>query len=335
MSFTETTPADESLRNFQDTYRSVRAELEKVFVGQRDVVDAALSALLCDGHILLEGVPGLGKTLLAHTLGQVIGGSFSRIQFTPDLMPADITGSMVLTETETGGHEVRYQQGPIVANLVLADEINRATPKTQSAMLEAMQERQVSAGRTTVVLPRPFIVLATQNPIEHEGTYPLPEAQLDRFLVKLSISYPSEADYHHILNQTTGLDTPSPQCVCDLEEIIALQQTVRAVEVGETVRGFAIRLLMATQPHSPHAPDSVKRDVLLGASPRGAQALLLLAKVRALLDDRFAISCGDIRSVAMPVLRHRIVLSFDALADQRSTEDVIRNVLCDTKDLLE
>jgi MoxR-like ATPase len=324
-----------SARLFRDTYEAIRSEVEKVFVGQRSVVDGTLSALLCDGHVLLEGVPGLGKTLLVHTLGQVIGGSFSRIQFTPDLMPADITGSMVLVETEAGSHEVRYQQGPIVANLVLADEVNRATPKTQSAMLEAMQERQVSAGRTTVALPKPFIVLATQNPIEHEGTYPLPEAQLDRFLVKLQVSYPTEADYHRILEQTTGLEASAVREVCEPKDIVALQRIVRSVEVGQTVRAFAIRMLMGTQPHTPHATERIRRDVALGASPRGAQALLLTAKVQALLDGRFAISCEDIRSVAKPVLRHRILLSFDALAEGRTTEDVIDDVLEATRELAE
>jgi MoxR-like ATPase len=332
MSEDDTSGFQQEIESFQADYARVVEQVRRVIVAHEEVIDEVLTCLLAGGHALLEGVPGLGKTLIVRTLADALDLSFSRIQFTPDLMPADITGTNVVID-EGGSKRFEFQRGPIFANLVLADEINRATPKTQSAVLEAMQEQTVSVARTTHTLPSPFMVLATQNPIEMEGTYPLPEAQLDRFLVKLRIAYPSEADYHRILEQTTGSDTPSPSRVCGPEEIIAMQQTVRAVAVGETVRGFAIRLSMATQPHSVHAPDSVKRDVLLGASPRGAQALLLLAKVRALLDGRFAISRDDIRAVALPVLRHRVLLSFDALAEQRSTEDVIQNVLQATREI--
>jgi MoxR-like ATPase len=274
--------------------------------------------------VLLEGVPGLGKTLLARTLASALRLDFSRIQFTPDLMPADIIGTMVLYEKEGGGHELRFAQGPLVANFVLADEINRATPKTQSALLEAMQERQISVSRNTIRLPEPFIVVATQNPIEQEGTYPLPEAQLDRFLVKLLVGYPEERDYHHILERTTETAQPTIEPVSNAEEIMAMRRIVRSVPVSEQVRGYAIRLVMATQPGSPHAVAAINRAVALGASPRGAQALLLLGKVRALLGGRFSVSCQDIRDVAMPVLRHRILLSFEGHSDGVKPDDLIR-----------
>ncbi|HQA00641.1 MAG TPA: AAA family ATPase, partial [Phycisphaerae bacterium] len=249
---------------------------------------------------------------------------FSRMQFTPDLMPADIIGTMVLYEKEGGGHELRFAQGPLVANFVLADEINRATPKTQSALLEAMQERQISVSRNTIRLPEPFIVVATQNPIEQEGTYPLPEAQLDRFLVKLLVGYPEERDYHHILERTTETERPTIEPVSSAEEIMAMRRIVRSVPVSEQVRSYAIRLVMATQPGSPHAVAAVNRAVALGASPRGAQALLLLGKVRALLGGRFAVSCQDIRDVALPVLRHRILLSFEGHSEGVKPDDLIR-----------
>ncbi|MCP4247188.1 MAG: MoxR family ATPase [bacterium] len=320
----DTAEAAEHADRFREVYARLQGEIQKVFVGHDAIVEQLLSVLLSDGHVLLEGVPGLGKTLLARTLAAALQLKFSRIQFTPDLMPADIVGAMILHEREGGGHELRFEPGPLIANFILADEINRATPKTQSAMLEAMQERQVSVSRRTVVLPEPFIVVATQNPIEQEGTYPLPEAQLDRFLVKLLVGYPQESQYHDILERTTGVDPPRVAPVSSAEEIVVMRRIARSVECSDQVRGYAIRLMMATQPGSPYAARAVSDVVALGSSPRGAQGLLLMGKVRALVDGRFAVSCQDIRDVALPVLRHRILLSFEGQADRVDPDDLIR-----------
>jgi len=318
---------------FRDVFDRLKTEVHKIFVGHDDLVEQILSVLLSDGHVLLEGVPGLGKTLLARTLSRALRLTFSRVQFTPDLMPADIVGTMVLHEKEGGGHELRFEEGPLVANFILADEINRATPKTQSALLEAMQERQVSVSRRTVKLPEPFIVVATQNPIEQEGTYPLPEAQLDRFLVKLLVGYPRERDYHDILERTTGVDEATIEAVSSGEEIMAIRRIVRSVPVTEQVRGYAIRLVMATQPGSPYAPAIMKSSVALGSSPRGAQGLLLMGKVRALLGGRFAVSCQDIRDVALPVLRHRVLLSFEGQAERVNPDDLIEAAISSVGEL--
>lgn len=322
-------PTAEAAR-FRQVFERIHQEVLKRFVGHEDLVTNVLSVLLSDGHVLLEGVPGLGKTLLAHTLAETLQLDFSRIQFTPDLMPADIVGTMVLHERGGGGHELGFEAGPLVTNFVLADEINRATPKTQSALLEAMQERQVSVGRQTRPLPQPFIVIATQNPIEHEGTYALPEAQLDRFLVKLLVKYPQEDEYHDILTRTTGVELPGVEQVSAADEIVGLRRLVRGVPVAEQVRTYAIRLMMATQPRSSYAPESVNRFVTLGSSPRGAQGMLLLGKVRALLDGRFAVSCADVRGVAMPVLRHRLLLNYEAhvegITSDRLINDAIRAI---------
>jgi len=314
-------------QDFRDVFNRLKSEIHKVFVGQDVLVEHVLGALFADGHVLLESVPGLGKTLLVHTLAQALDLKFSRIQFTPDLMPADIVGTMILHEIEGGGHELRFQEGPLVANFILADEINRATPKTQSALLEAMQERQISVARRTIKLPVPFIVLATQNPIEQEGTYPLPEAQLDRFIVKLLVDYPTEEDYSEIMHRTTEDAMPTVAPVATGEDVVRLRHTVRQVAVSKQVMKYAIRLVMATQPDSAYAIESVSRAVSLGASPRGVQGLLLMAKVRALLDDRFAVSCDDIRSVALPVLRHRILLSFEGHSDGVNPDDLIQSVV--------
>jgi len=318
---------------FRQVFDRLKGEVHKIFVGHDEIVDQVLSVLLSDGHVLLEGVPGLGKTLLARTLASALRLEFSRVQFTPDLMPADIVGTMVLREKEGGGHTLEFEPGPLVANFILADEINRATPKTQSALLEAMQERQISVSRRTTRLPDPFIVMATQNPIEQEGTYPLPEAQLDRFLVKLLIGYPAEREYHDILGRTTGVEMPTVQPVATGEEIVAMRRIARSVEVTEQVRTYAIRLMMATQPGSPHAPAAVNQAVALGSSPRGAQGLLLMGKVRALVHERFAVSCQDIRDVALPVLRHRVLLKFEAQADRVNPDDLIRAAISSVSEL--
>ena len=316
-----------SAAEFKAVCQRLKAEVGKMIVGQEHVVDGAVTALMVGGHVLLEGVPGLGKTLLVRCLSDALRLRFSRIQFTPDMMPADIQGTMVLTETAGGGHDLTFQEGPLVANLVLADEINRATPKTQSALLEAMQERQITVGRRTIALAEPYCVMATQNPMEQEGTYPLPEAQLDRFLLKLLVGYPEEREYHAILDRTTGAETARIEPVTDGEEIIRLRQIVRAVAEPEAARAYAVRLVMATQPTSERAPASVVDNVSLGVSPRGAQSLILAGKVRALQADRFAVSTDDIAAVAPPVLRHRVLLNFRAQAGNVTADDVIAEVL--------
>jgi len=314
-------------QRFRETFESIRSEVSKMMVGQADVVEGVLTALLAGGHVLLEGVPGLGKTMLVSSLGRAVDLGFSRIQFTPDMMPADIRGTSVLVETEGGGHELQFEEGPIVSNLVLADEINRATPKTQSALLEAMQERQVTVGRRTIKLDEPFCVMATQNPIEQEGTYPLPEAQLDRFLFKLVVGYPIESEYREILERTTTDREVELKPVSNAAEINAMRHTVRQVPVPEHAQDYAIRLVMATQPGSDYAPGIVNQFVSLGSSPRGAQGLLLGAKVKALLAGRFAVSTDDIAGVAKPVLRHRVLLSFEGLSEGITTDQVVDEVL--------
>jgi MoxR-like ATPase len=325
--------AQEQSGHFRAVFEKLKTEVHKAFVGQDDVVESVLSVLLSDGHLLLEGVPGLGKTLLAHTLAQALHLDFSRIQFTPDLMPADIVGTMVLHEKDGGGHELRFQEGPVISNFILADEINRATPKTQSAMLEAMQEHQVSVARHTIHLPEPFIVIATQNPVEQDGTYPLPEAQLDRFMVKLLVHYPRENEYLDILDRTTGTAKTEIQPVSSGPEIMAMREIVRSVPVSEQVQRYAVRLAMATQPGSPYATDSVNRSVALGSSPRGVQSLILMGKVRALIDGRFAVSCQDVRDVAAPVLRHRVMLSFEGLSERISPDELIEEAVGSVKEL--
>ena len=326
-----TTPTESVARDaaqaFTESFTKIRTEVARAMVGQEDVVDGVLTALFAGGHVLLEGVPGLGKTLLVSTLGKAVDLSFSRIQFTPDMMPADIRGTQVLVEGEGGQSQVEFQAGPLVANLVLADEINRATPKTQSALLESMQEKQISVGRRTIKLDEPFCVMATQNPVEQEGTYPLPEAQLDRFLFKLVVGYPKEADYHEILARTTGASTVDVNSVTDGKAIIELRKTVRSVPVPEHVQAHAVRLIMATQPGSDYAPKIVNESVSLGSSPRGAQALLLAAKVKALLAGRFAVSNDDVRAVAHDALRHRVMVSFQGQAEGVSGDDIVTAVL--------
>lgn len=325
-SVTTAEAARQQAGRFRDIYSGVKSQIARRIVGQEDVIDGVLTALLAGGHVLLEGVPGLGKTMLVRTLAETIRAKFSRIQFTPDMMPADIQGTSVLIETEKG-YELRFQEGPLVANLVLADEINRATPKAQSALLEAMQERQITVGRRTIALDEPFCVLATQNPVEQEGTYPLPEAQLDRFLLKLVVGYPREEDYAAILDRTTGDTEVDVQPVADAQEIVALRHVVRAVPVPAHARQYAIHLVMATQPGSPYASKLVNEYVALGSSPRGAQALLLAAKVRALTDARYSVSTADIRAVALPVLRHRLMIGFQGQANRITDEKVVVDVL--------
>ena len=325
LSQTSNDDASSHARKVRTLFHSLQTAIQRVFVGQRDLVDFTLYSLLADGHILIEGVPGLGKTLLVRTLAEALSVPMSRIQFTPDLMPADITGTTILSEKDGGGHEMRFQPGPLVASIVLADEINRATPKTQSALLEAMAERQISVAGQTIKLPVPFVVLATQNPLEQEGTYQLPEAQLDRFLVKLMVDYPTEQEYHQILERTTS-EAVSNEPIDRFtgEDVIDARRIIRQVIVAAQVRTFAIRLVMATQPKSTYSPEMIKKNVAFGAGPRAAQALLMLAKVHALIGGRFSVSCQDIRDVALPVLRHRLVFNFAGLSQRLDPDDLVR-----------
>jgi len=312
---------------FRSVHTKIKQEVQRVIVGQEKVIDAVLTALLVGGHLMLEGVPGLGKTILVRSLGEAVDVKFSRIQFTPDMMPADIQGTSVLVDAEGGGHEVRFQEGPLVANLVLADEINRATPKTQSALLEAMQEKQITVGRRTIKLEEPFCVMSTQNPIEQEGTYPLPEAQLDRFLFKVIVDYPKVNEYRPILDRTTGNEDLHASKVSTGKEILEMREIVRSVPVPTHVQDYAVHLVVATQPNSEFAPAMVNENVLLGASPRGAQGLLLAGKVQALLAGRYAVSNDDIRAVCADVLRHRIIVNFQGHAEGFTPDHVVQNVL--------
>ncbi|MFO7683034.1 MAG: MoxR family ATPase [Chloroflexota bacterium] len=317
---------DFTLTNFRETAVSIEAEVAKVIVGQRDVVRHTLIGILSGGHVLLEGVPGLGKTMLVRTFAQAMNLEFSRIQFTPDLMPADITGTDIMEETATGQRQFRFQQGPIFASLILADEINRATPKTQSALLEAMQEHTVTVATHTYPLPAPFFVLATQNPIEQEGTYPLPEAQLDRFLFKINVGFPSPDELTEILTRTTGGEMAMAQTAVSGPTILAMQQLARQIPMPSNVTDFVSRLIVATHPGGSPAP-LVNSYVRYGSSPRGAQALVLGAKITALLAGRVNASFDDITAVAPAALRHRLLLNFEGQAEGVRTDDVVADLL--------
>src|SRR5215470_6041115 len=311
----------------QENAAQVRTEIGKTIVGNREVVDGVLTCMLAGGHALLEGVPGLGKTMLVRTLSETMSLSFSRVQFTPDLMPADILGTTVIDETQHGAKAFEFRKGPVFANIVLADEINRATPKTQSALLEAMQEHRVSVGKRTYVLDEPFVVLATQNPLEMEGTYPLPEAQLDRFFMKLHVPFPNREELHAILDLTTGEMRPQQKPVLNRDDILKMQALVRRVPVARHVQDYAIRVVQATHPDGPDAPDMCKRFVRFGASPRGAQSVLLAAKIRSLFEGRFAASIDDVRAVSLPALRHRVLLNFEGEAEGMKTDQVLEDIL--------
>ncbi|MER3472724.1 MAG: AAA family ATPase [Armatimonadota bacterium] len=313
----------EQIQRFRDIMQALRQQIGRVIVGHEEVVEGTLWCALAGGHALLEGVPGLGKTLLVHTMGQVLSLRFSRIQFTPDLMPADITGTNLLAEDESGRRRFQFQPGPVFANIILADEINRATPKTQSAMLEAMQEHAVTVAGVRYELPEPFFVLATQNPIEMEGTYPLPEAQLDRFMLKLLVHSPSVEQLNAIIDRTTGAEVPQPEPVADAEMVLWMQRLARQVPLAEPVRDFASQMVHFTHPDVDSAPEMVKRYVRFGSSPRGAQALVQTAKVRALSEGRYNVAFEDIEAVAYPALRHRILLNFEAEAQGITPEQVI------------
>jgi MoxR-like ATPase len=325
-------PMPERAAQFRQRFAALEAEIGKVIVGQPDIVRGVLTCLFVGGHVLLEGVPGLGKTLLVRTLAAALDLKFSRIQFTPDLMPSDIIGTNIISESADGGRDFRFQSGPLFAQIVLADEINRATPKTQSALLEAMQEHSVTVGGTVHKLEEPFFVLATQNPIEQEGTYPLPEAQLDRFFYKLTVPFTTREELNLILDRTTRNEFPRAGKVMDCHEIQTWQALVREVIVSAPVQDYAIRLLLASHPNNEFATPETNRLLRAGASPRGAQALILAAKLRALLEGRFNASFEDIRKVYLPAMRHRVLLNFEAQAENIAPDVVLATILNDVKE---
>ncbi len=316
-----------SAAEFRATADAIVGQINRVIVGQSDVMRLMLIGVIAGGHVLLEGVPGLGKTMLIRTLGDALSLSFSRIQFTPDLMPADITGTTVMEEADDGRRTFRFQQGPIFANLVLADEINRATPKTQSALLEAMQEKTVTSGGQSFRLAPPFFVLATQNPLDMEGTYPLPEAQLDRFLFKVNVPFPTASELIEILSRTTGADSNHAEPTADGSRILAMGDLARRVPIASHVTDFVARLIIASHPDQPTATELVKKYVRYGSSPRGAQALILGSKINALLAGRYNVAFDDVRAVAASALRHRLLLNFEGQAEGISTDDVVTELL--------
>ena len=322
-----TVEVDRRIEQFQNNMRLVRTEVGRVIVGNDDVIDGVMTCLLARGHVLLEGIPGVGKTKLVQTLADVLHLKFSRIQFTPDLMPGYIIGTSIVREDEGGKKYFEFQPGPIFANMVLADEINRATPKTQSALLEAMQENSVSAGKTTHPLQQPFFVLATMNPLEMEGTYPLPEAQLDRFFFKLKMGFPGVNELHEVLDRTTHAREPQVDRVLAQGEILEMRETAREVPVARPVQDYAIRLTLATHPESDQAHELARKYVRFGASPRGTQALILGAKVHALLNDRVHVATDDVRAVALSALRHRLLLNFEAEADRVDTDAILARIV--------
>lgn len=322
-----------TVNDFRETAESIEREVGKVMVGQSEVIRDVLICILAGGHALLEGVPGLGKTQLVRTLAEALDLQFSRIQFTPDLMPSDITGTNILMEDEAGQRRFSFQQGPVFANLVLADEINRATPKTQAALLEAMQDKTCTVSNVIHPLAQPFFVLATQNPLEMEGTYPLPEAQLDRFFFKLIVRYPSSADLTEILRRTTTNLRVEPTKVADSDRIRAMGELAREVPIANHVSDYVVRLVLATHPENAEAAGTVKKYVRYGVSPRGAQAMVLGAKIRALLEGRLNVAIDDMRAVAFPALRHRLILNFEAEANGVAPDDVLRGVLAEVPEV--
>lgn len=319
--------SEKQIREIIDAINSVEAEIGKAIIGQKDIVRQVLISVLAGGNVLLEGVPGLGKTQLVKTLAKVMDMSFSRIQFTPDLMPADVMGTNIIVKDENSNSRFDFQRGPVFANLVLADEINRATPKTQSALLEAMQEQTVTVGKVTYHLPQPFLVLATQNPIEMEGTYPLPEAQMDRFLFKLSVLFPSFEELKDIVDITTTNKAVELNKVIDGESILEMRKIIREVPIAKPVQEYALRVVMGTHPEIEGASEGAKRYIRFGASPRAAQAIITSSRARALMEGRYNVSFEDIKYVAYPSLRHRFFLNFDAIADGVTTDGLIDQLL--------
>lgn len=323
---------DATVADFCGDLGRLRDEIAKMIVGQEEIVEGALMCILGGGHALLEGVPGLGKTMLVRTMAECVSAKFSRIQFTPDLMPADILGTNVIVEDPGGGKRFEFQRGPIFANILLADEINRATPKTQSALLESMSEGSVTIAKNTYQLEQPFFVLATQNPLEMEGTYPLPEAQLDRFFFKLKVTFPGRDALHTILDRTTADSKPNPEPVIGKERLIAMRELIRRVPLARNVQDYAIRVLQSTHPESDVATEMSRKFVRYGGSPRGVQAIILAAKTRALLEGRYAVAIDDVRHVATPALRHRMILNFEGEAEGVDPDDIIADILKITPD---
>jgi len=318
---------EKDLISFKEQTDKIKNEISKAIIGQKDIIEQVLIAILCEGNVLLEGVPGLGKTQLVKTIGKVLDLEFSRIQFTPDLMPADVVGTNIITQDEKGASRFIFQKGPIFSNIVLADEINRATPKTQSAMLEAMQEKTVTVGNTTYEMSKPFFVLATQNPIEMEGTYPLPEAQMDRFLFKLYVKFPKLEELSQIVSITTSAVENEINKVSNGEELIKMANIAKEVPIAKPVMEYAMKLILATHPEELSSPDITKKYVRYGSSPRGAQAIIKAARVKALMEGRYNVSFDDIDYAAYPVLRHRVLLNFEAVSDNISSEDIIRQIV--------
>ncbi|AUG57762.1 MAG TPA: MoxR family ATPase [Ruminiclostridium sp.] len=318
---------ESKIKKVIDTVSRIESEVAKHMIGQKPLIRQVLISILAGGNVLLEGVPGLGKTRLVKTFGNVMDLKFSRIQFTPDLMPADVTGTNIITQNEKGKGEFTFQKGPVFTNILLADEINRATPKTQSALLEAMQEKTVTVGNSTYELPKPFFVLATQNPLEMEGTYPLPEAQLDRFLFKLTVPFPSLEELVDIVSMTTGKEDEDLDTVTNGEEILEIRSITRQVPVAKPVLEFASKLILATHPESEYAPEVTKKYIRFGSSPRGAQAIISTAKIRAFLEGRYNVAFDDIKYVAYPALRHRFFLNFDGMSEGITTDDLIGEII--------
>ncbi len=326
MTSTSTTRTEDEAAEFVNKFNLIRAEVGKFIVGQEQIVEDVLIAIVCGGHALLEGVPGLGKTALVNTISQALDLKFRRIQFTPDLLPADIVGTQILID-RAGSKQLEFQPGPVFCNILLADEINRATPKTQSALLETMQEKSVTVAGQTHKLDLPFFTLATQNPIEQDGTFPLPEAQLDRFFFKLFVELPSHDEFSEILNRTGGNATPEVNAVATGDDINAMGQLLRQVPIDQKVQEHLVKVVRATHPNDPNASDEVKRYVRYGSSPRGAQAILSAARARALLEGRFHVANEDINRMALPALRHRVMLSFEGEAEGMSTDTIVKSLI--------
>ncbi len=320
---------EKDIKNVIDAAARIEKEVAKHMVGQKDLIRQVLISIFAGGNVLLEGVPGLGKTRLVKTLGKVMDLQFSRIQFTPDLMPADVVGTNIITKSDDKGGNFKFQSGPIFSNIVLADEINRATPKTQSALLEAMQEKTVTVGNTTYTLPQPFFVLATQNPIEMEGTYPLPEAQMDRFLFKLNVPFPSLGELVDIVSMTTSKEDAELERVATGEEILSIRNITREIPIAKPVLEYAVKLVLATHPTSEHGAEVAKKYVRFGSSPRGAQAIVSTAKIRAVLEGRYNVAFEDIKYVAYPALRHRFFLNFEGMSEGITTDKVISEIIAD------
>lgn len=321
---------EEQIKSFAQDFKKIENEISKAIIGQKEIIRNVLVSMIVGGNVLLEGLPGLGKTQLIKTIGKAIDLNFSRIQFTPDLMPADVTGTNIMVKKETGSI-FEFQKGPIFSNIVLADEINRATPKTQSALLEAMQEKTVTVGNTTYQLPKPFFVLATQNPLEMEGTYPLPEAQMDRFLLKLDVKFPNKEELYQIVTMTTNDNNTEISKICDGTKIIQMREIASQVPVAKAVGEYIMDIVLKGHPENPESPEIVKKYVRYGSSPRGAQAIMATAKVYALLNERYNVSYDDVKQVAYHTLRHRIFMNFEGIAEGITSDTVVHSLLDEEK----